>query len=82
MSAVLTEQSWIDVREAAPMFGMTAGAIKNAILENRFACPTYKLGKRHVIDRDVLEAFFSDHKAAGIKRLHEPKEKAARRRPK
>lgn len=82
MSAVVAEQPWIDVREAAPQFGMTAGAIKNAILENRFACPTYKLGKRHVIDRQVLAAFFSDQTAAGMKRLHEPKEKAAKRRPK
>jgi len=76
------EQAWVDVREAAPRFGMTAGAIKNAILENRFACPTYKLCTRHVIERAGLDAFFSEQRAAGMKRLHEPKEKAAKRRPK
>ena len=77
-------QSWIDVRDAAPMFGMTAGAIKNAILEKRFPVETYKLGKRHVIDRDVLAAFFDDKKAAGMRRIKEspPLAKRARRQRK
>lgn len=68
---VTTEESWIDVREAAHMFGMTAGAIKNAILEKRFPIDTYKLGKRHVIDRDVLQAFFASKKARGMRRIEE-----------
>ena|SRR5258708_30664062 len=62
-------ESWIDVREAAPMFGMTAGAIKNAILEERFACPTFKLGKRHVINRGVLAAFFAETESEGFAKL-------------
>lgn len=75
------EESWIDVRDAAHMFGMTAGAIKNAILEKRFPVETYKLGKRHVIDRDVLKAFFDEKKAAGMRRIKEgpPPMKRARR---
>ncbi len=67
----IPEESWIDVREAAHMFGMTAGAIKNAILEKRFPVDTYKLGKRHVIDRDVLQAFFASKKERGMKRINE-----------
>lgn len=64
-------QSWIDVKDAAPLFGMTHESIKNAISENRFPCPTYKLGKRRVIDRDVLAAYFAEQKTEGMKKLKE-----------
>ena len=67
----IAEQSWIDVREIAAQFGMTAASIKNAILEKRFPVPSYKLGKRHVIDRDVLAAYWAERKADGMKGLKE-----------
>jgi hypothetical protein len=80
-AAAVIEESWIDVRDAAHMFGMSAPSIKNAILEKRFPVETYKLGKRHVIDRDVLKAFFDRKKASGMRRLEEerPAVKRARR---
>ncbi len=77
------EQSWIDVREIAAQFGMTAASIKNSILERRFPVPSYKLGKRHVIDREVLAAYWAERKAEGMQGLKErpapPKGRARRR---
>lgn len=70
-AATMNEQSWIDVREVAAQFGMTAPSIKNAILEKRFPVPTYKLGKRHVIDKDVLAFYWAERKADGMKGLKE-----------
>lgn len=63
------EQSWILVRDAAPLFGMTFDSIKNLISQNKFPVPTYKLGRNRVIDKDVLQAFFEEQKAQGLKKL-------------
>lgn len=35
--------------------------------EQRFPVPTYKLGKRVVADRAVVEAFFASRRAEGLK---------------
>ena len=63
------QQSWIDIKDAAKLFGMTHVSVKNAITRETFPVPTYKLGKKRVIDRDVLAAFFADRKADGFKQL-------------
>lgn len=65
----MNEQTWIDVKDAAPLFGMSHEGIKNAISMDRFPCPTYKLGRRRVIDREVLAAFFAEQKAKGLQIL-------------
>lgn len=62
----MTEQPWIDLKEAAPLFGMTFESIKNAVSLDKFPVPTYKLGRRRVIDRDVLAAFFAQQKSEGL----------------
>lgn len=67
----IAEQSWVDIRDIAAQFGMTKASMKNAILEKRFPVPSYKLGKRHVIDRDVLAAYWAERKADGMKGLKE-----------
>ena len=66
-----TELPWIDLKDAAPLFGMTFTTLKNQVSLNIFPCPTYKLGRRRVIDRDVLAAFFEKQKADGLRRLDE-----------
>lgn len=65
----MIDQTWTDVKDAAPLFGMTHEGIKNAISMGRFPCPTYKLGRRRVIDNEVLEAFFKDQRAKGLQTL-------------
>jgi len=38
----------------------------NLISRNKFPVPTYKLGKKRVIDLVVLRAFFEGKKAEGL----------------
>jgi hypothetical protein len=45
---------------------MTPGAIMNLISRDKFPVPTYKLGKKRVIDLAVLRAFFEAKKAEGL----------------
>ena len=66
---LVSEVTWISVTDAAPQFGMTPGAIMNLISRNKFPVPTYKLGKRRVIDVAVLRAFFETKSAEGLSRL-------------
>jgi hypothetical protein len=64
-----TEKTWEDLKDVADMFGMTFGSIKNAIAADTFPVPTYKLGRRLVVDKDVLKAYFDEQKEAGLNAL-------------
>lgn len=61
------ERPWLGLKELSELFGMTLGSARNAIAEQRFPVPTYKLGKRVVADRAVVEAFFASRRAEGLK---------------
>lgn len=61
------ERPWIALKELADLFGMTLGSARNAIAEQRFPIPTYKLGKRVVADRTVVEQFFATRRQEGLK---------------
>lgn len=63
------ERPWLGLKELAELFGLTLGSIRNAIAEQRFPVPTYKLGKRVVADRAVVEAFFASRRAEGMKAI-------------
>lgn len=63
------ERPWIALKELADLFGVTLGSARNAIAEQRFPVPTYKLGKRVVADRAVVEQFFAARRADGLKQI-------------
>jgi hypothetical protein len=63
------ERPWIGLKELADLFGVTLGSARNAIAEQRFPVPTYKLGKRVVADRHVVEQFFAARRAEGLKQV-------------
>jgi predicted DNA-binding transcriptional regulator AlpA len=63
------ERPWLGLKEVAELFGMTLGSARNAIAEQRFPVPTYKLGKRVVADRAVVEQFFASRRAEGLKAI-------------
>lgn len=69
MMAAALEQSWVEVKEVAHLFGMSWESAKNSIAKQTFPVLTYKLGKRRVVDVDVLAKFFEDHKRNGMKAL-------------
>jgi hypothetical protein len=68
----MNTQPWISLRDACKMFGMSFESAKNAILEGRFPVATYKLGKSHVIDRDVMDKYFMDRRQEGMAKLANP----------
>lgn len=63
------ERPWIGLKELADLFGLTLGSIRNAVAEQRFPIPTYKLGKRVVADKHVVEQFFATRRADGMKQI-------------
>lgn len=74
------DDNWIDLKDAAPKFGMSYGSAKNAVLLDRFPVETYKVGRRVVIDRQVMAAYFEAKRVAGMKRLEEMPARPLRKR--
>jgi predicted DNA-binding transcriptional regulator AlpA len=69
MSEKEMEISWLTLKQAAPLMGMTVASIKNSIQRGTFPVPTYFLGRVRVVDKQVLEAFFSGQRDEGLRRL-------------
>lgn len=62
---------WIELRDLAPLFGVTYDTAKNKIAFGTFEVPTYKLGKKIVADRSVVDAFFESKREHGLRQLAE-----------
>lgn len=63
------DRPWIELDDLAPLFGVTPDTAKNKIAFGTFEVPTYKLGKKIVADRAVVDAFFEAKRQAGLRRL-------------
>ena len=63
------DNPWIELRELAPLFGVTFDTAKNKIAFGTFEVPTYKLGKKIVADRSVVDAFFEAKRERGLRQL-------------
>jgi hypothetical protein len=74
------DKSWLLLKDAAPLFGMSWDSIKNAVSEGRFPVDTYKLGRNRVIDKDVMAAYFAALKAHGMKKLADNPPQGERKR--
>lgn len=67
----LPDRTWITLREASPLFGMSYEGIKNLITKHEFPVPTYRIGRTRVIDKKVLDTFFEEMARKGIEQLKE-----------
>ena len=65
------DRPWIELDDLAPMFGVTPDTAKNKIAAGTFEVATYKLGKKIVADRAVVEAFFAARREDGLRRLRD-----------
>ena len=63
------ELPWLPLEEAARRLGMTIKSAHNCLLYETFPVPTYKIGKRRVVDRLVLDHFFEMKRADGLEQL-------------
>lgn len=57
---------WVAVEDVCAMYGVTYETAKNKITAGTFPVPTYKAGKRHVIDRVVHEEYFAQQRERGL----------------
>lgn len=60
---------WIELEDLAPLFGVTPDTAKNKIAYGTFEVPTYKLGKKIVADRAVVDAYFTAKREDGLRLL-------------
>lgn len=65
----MIEQPWLAVEDVCVNFGVSYATAKNKIGTGTFPVPTYKVGKRHVIDKTVYEEFFRRQREAGLRAL-------------
>lgn len=63
------ETPWVDVRDVCHLYGVGYGTAKNQIAAGTFPVRTYKVGKKHVIDRAVHDAYFRLHREQGLAAL-------------
>jgi hypothetical protein len=63
------DRPWLSLEELADLCGITLASLRNAIYEGRCPIPTYKLGKRVVADKEVVDLFFAKRRAEGIEQL-------------
>lgn len=61
------DSPWIAVEEVCEShYGVNYATAKNKIAAGTFPVLTYKMGKRHVIDRAVHEEYFRLQREAGL----------------
>lgn len=63
------ELPWVAVEDVCHMYGLTFASAKNKILAGTFDVPTYKVGKKLVIDREVHETYFRLMRERGLAAL-------------
>lgn len=60
------ELPWYPVDDVCEQYGLTFPSAKHAIAEGRFPVPTYKVGRRLVVDKVVHREYFNAKRAAGL----------------
>lgn len=64
-----TTRPYLELSEFAPMFGYKPASAKNRIAAGTFPVKTYKLGRRIVADRAVVDAWFEARRREGLAAL-------------
>jgi predicted DNA-binding transcriptional regulator AlpA len=63
------QRPYLNIEELFELFGMKKTSLLNSISDERFCCPTYKLGRQRVADRKVVEAYFEARRSEGLDQL-------------
>lgn len=61
-----TEKPWIELSEICEQYGITFRAAKFKVDNGSFPVPTYRVGKKIVVDREVHKRFFELKREAGL----------------
>lgn len=57
------ERHWVEVKHICADFGLSFATAKNRIYFGTFPVPTFKVGKKIVVDRAVLNAYWERNRA-------------------
>ncbi|MDC1436986.1 helix-turn-helix domain-containing protein [Gammaproteobacteria bacterium] len=57
------------MQELAEIMSMSLKGLHNALHNKQFPIPTYKLGKRRVADKEVVERFFEQKRSECMDRM-------------
>ena len=60
---------YVPLARAAKLLNMSPKTAKNQLVTGRFPVPTYKLGREHVVDLEVLGRFFLIMRSQGLAEL-------------
>lgn len=60
---------WVAVEDVCGAYGVNYATAKNQIAMRTFPVKTYKVGKKHVIDKEVHAEFFRLRREAGLSAL-------------
>jgi len=65
----MVEVPWITLEQVAPMFGVSFETAKNKIALGTFPIKTYKVGRKIVADRQVVDSYFAAQREKGLAAL-------------
>jgi hypothetical protein len=60
---------WVYLKEVAVLMGIKYNTAKNLIYMDKFPMPVSKIGRFHVVHREVLDTYFDDMRRKGLKAL-------------
>ena len=64
----MMERPYLTLDELIDVFGIASrSSAYNSIARQTFPVPTYKIGKHRVADKAVVEAFFDEKRAEGLR---------------
>lgn len=66
---MIEEKPWVAVEDVCESYGLTYPSAKMAIQRGTFPVSTYKVGKKHVIDKEVHRRFFAEKRAEGLQAM-------------
>lgn len=67
----IEEREWYTLDETAAKLGLSKQSAQNQVANETFPVPTYKLGRRRVVDKAVLAEFFRLKREAGLSQLQQ-----------
>ena len=66
----MMERPYLTLDELIDVFGIASrSSAYNLISRQTFPVPTYKIGKHRVADKAVVEAFFDEKRAEGLRQF-------------
>lgn len=65
----MIEVPWVALEDVCHMYGVTFASAKNKVQAGTFDVPTYKVGKKIVIDKEVHETYFRGMRERGLAAL-------------